>query len=84
MSQSSAKIFMTPKSFITTPITESATHGISSKVPIKTPLFSYARHSWLTIVVFLIAVAGIVGTVGISIVTFVILRPTKLSSKYFP
>jgi len=83
MSQLSAKIFMTPKSSKITPIT-SVTHNISSKVPVKTSLFSHGRHSWLTIVVFLIAVAGIVGTVGISIVTFVILRPTTLSSKYVP
>jgi len=54
---------------------------ISSKVPVSTSLFSHARHWWLTIVMSLIAVAGIMGIVGIAVVSFAVLRPTRLSSK---
>jgi hypothetical protein len=72
--------FMTPKSSKTTQITK-VTRGISSEVPVKTSLFNRTRHSWLTIVISLIAVGGILGTVGIAVVVFAIHLPTTLSSK---
>ncbi len=71
---------MTPKSSATRQITP-VTCDISSEVPVKTSLLSHARCSWLTIVMSLIAVGGILGTIGIPVVSFVILRPTTLSSK---
>jgi hypothetical protein len=71
---------MTPKSSATRQITP-VSRDISSEIPVKTSLLSHARCSWLTIVMSLIAVGGILGTIGIPVVSFVILRPTTLSSK---
>ena len=53
-----------------------ATSGISSKIPGKASSSSSASHPWLTVVLSLVAAAGIIGTVGIAVVSFVILRPT--------
>ncbi len=72
---------MTPKSSKTMQISN-VTRDISSEVPVKTSLFSHARCSWLTIVMSLIAVGGILGTIGIPVVSFVILRPKTLTSKF--
>ena len=66
---------MTSKSSKTTEISH-ITRGIPSKVPAKTSVLSHARHSWLTIVVGLIAAAGIIGIVIVSILSFVVLRPS--------
>jgi hypothetical protein len=71
---------MTPKNSATRQITP-VTRDISSEVSVKTSLLSHARCSWLTIAMSLIAVGGILGTIGIPVVSFVILRPTTLSSK---
>ena len=80
MPKTDTTIFMTPKSSKITPISN-VTGGISSKIPGKTSPLSNTHQPWLTIVLGLIAVAGIIGTVGITVVSFVILRPTTLASK---
>jgi hypothetical protein len=69
---------MTPKSFKTTQ-RSNASDDISSEVLVKTSLFSRTRYSWLTIIMSVIAVGGILGTVGIPVVSFAILRPTTLT-----
>ena len=81
MSQLSRMNLMTPKSSKTTQI-KSVTRDVSSKVPVKTSLLSRARQSWLTIVISVIAVGGILGTIISAVVSFVILRPTTLSGKF--
>jgi len=81
MSQASRMNLLTPKSSKTTQI-KNGTRDISSKVPVKTSLLSRARQSWLTIVISVIAVGGILGTIVSAVASFVILHPTTLSSKF--
>ncbi len=79
MSGTSSKIFMTLKSSKIAPLTSDA-HNRSYKVPVKTSLYDGANYSWLIIVMTLIAIAGILGVVGIALVSFVFLPSTTLSS----
>jgi len=81
MSQSSRMNFMTLKISETKQIAP-VTRDISSEVPVKTSLLNRARQSWLTTVISVIAIGGILGTIIIAVVSFVILRPTTLSSKF--
>ena len=53
--------------------------GISSKIPKKASPSSSAHKSWLTIVLGLVAAAGVIGMITIAIVSFVILRPSTTS-----
>ena len=53
--------------------------GISSKIPKKASPSSSARRPWLTIVLGLVAAAGVIGMITIAIVSFVILRPSTTS-----
>jgi ABC-type antimicrobial peptide transport system permease subunit len=61
MSTSNTKIFMTPKRSKTINQTTNVTHDISSEVSVKTSVLSHIRYSWLTFVMGMIAVAGILG-----------------------
>jgi hypothetical protein len=52
---------MTPKRSKTINQTTNVTHDISSEVSVKTSVLSHIRYSWLTFVMGMIAVAGILG-----------------------
>ncbi len=80
MSQLSRKIFITPNGSKVTHITSVPSH-ISSKVPVKTSLLARARESWFTIVVSLVAIAAILGIVGLAVGVFAFSHSTTLSSK---
>jgi hypothetical protein len=81
---------MTPKSSKTNEIknisseipSELRSYQSPSKVQVKTSWFGRNRYSWLIVAVSLIAVAGILGTVGLAVVSFVILRTTTPTSKF--
>ena len=79
MTKSDISIFMTSKSSKITPINNS-TYGISSKVPAKASTNGLAHHPWLIVVLALIAIGGIVGTVGIAVVSFVVFHSTTTTT----
>ena len=81
MSTSNSKLFSTPKSSKTSRMIN-VTHDITPEVPVKTSTLTDVRYSWLTFVLGMIAVAGICGTVGIAIVSFVVLRETTSTSEF--
>ncbi len=58
----------------------SKTGSLPSEVQVKTPGINYARQSWLPITLGLVAVAGIVGTVGVTVVAAVVLNQAKTTA----
>jgi hypothetical protein len=54
-----------------------STSGLSpSEVQVKTSFVNRARKSWLAITISLIAIGGILGTVGATVVALIVLRQT--------
>ncbi len=82
MSAVNTKICMTPVNSANIGKIDNITHGISSQVPVKTSFVNRARHSWLTFVISLIVIAVILTTVGIAVVSFVIVHQTTISSRF--
>lgn len=80
MSTSNTKSFLTRKGSKISPIS-TVSHGRTSEVPVKPSLPTRSRHSWLIITISLIAVVGVMSTIGVGVVSSVLLRSTTLSSK---
>jgi hypothetical protein len=55
------------------------TESVLSQVQVKTSPFNRVRQSWLALTLGLIAIAGVIGTVGVTIVALVP-RPTTTST----
>ncbi len=60
--------------------TNSNLSSLSSEVQVKTSLFNRVHQSWLAITLGLIAIAGVLGTVGVTVVALVVLRHTTIAS----
>lgn len=74
-------IFLTSKSSKITPVTN-ISGDISSKIPGKASSVTSAGRPWLTIVLGVVAAAGVIGTVSVAVVSFVILRPATTSKLF--
>ena len=79
MTKTHTSIFMTSKSSKITPI-DNVAYGVPSKAMAKTSISGLTQHPWLTVVLGLIAVAGIVGTVSIAVMSFVVLHSTTITT----
>ena len=80
MPKTDTSIFMMSKSSKITPI-DNVAPDISSKIPPTTSAAGNTPHFWLTVVLALVAVAGVVGTVGIAVVSFAVPHSTTTTSK---
>jgi hypothetical protein len=58
------------------------TPGLSStsEAQVKTSWFSRIRQSWLAISIGLVAIAGVLGTIGVTVVALVVLRQTTTTA----
>ena len=77
MSKSTKQNYVTPSTTEISPL-QSLTSFQTSEIPVKTSILQQARTSWLTIVLVLVAVAGISAAIGVSIVAFVVLPRTTV------
>ena len=55
----------------------------ASEVQVKTSWFNRIRQSWLAISIGLIAIAGVLGTIGVTVVALVVLRQTTTTTTIF-